>query len=198
MAIQINLEKYGHKKKGYLSFSWTSLFFNFLVPLFRLDIKWFFIFISPYLFLYIMTFRVIDSSLFFISIFTLPYTSIMPAFIILLDYFDSINHLNTPVFIMIILIPILRIIFSFIYNDFYTKGLLKEGYLPPEEDEYSNAILKGNRYLEYTKEDLLDKEKLERYRLIIEEYQQERKKDLINFILIVILLILLIALLIYI
>ena len=198
MAIQINLEKYGHKKKGYLSFSWTSLFFNFLVPLFRLDIKWFFIFISPYLFLYIMTFRVIDSSLFFISIFTLPYTSIMPAFIILLDYYDSINYLNTPVFIMIILIPILRIIFSFIYNDFYTKGLLKEGYLPPEEDEYSNAILKGNRYLEYTKEDLLDKEKLERYRLIIEEYQQERKKDLINFILIVILLILLIALLIYI
>lgn len=198
MAIQINLEKYGHKKKGYLSFSWTSLFFNFLVPLFRLDIKWFFIFISPYLFLYIMTFRVIDSSLFFISIFTLPYTSIMPAFIILLDYYDSINHLNTPVFIMIILIPILRIIFSFIYNDFYTKGLLKEGYLPPEEDEYSNAILKGNRYLEYTKEDLLDKEKLERYRLIIEEYQQERKKDLINFILIVILLILLIALLVYI
>jgi len=198
MAIQINLEKYGHKKKGYLSFSWTSLFFNFLVPLFRLDIKWFFIFISPYLFLYIMTFRVIDSSQFFISIFILPYTSIMPAFIILLDYYDSINHLNTPVFIMIILIPILRIIFSFIYNDFYTKGLLKEGYLPPEEDEYSNAILKGNRYLEYTKEDLLDKEKLERYRLIIEEYQQERKKDLINFILIVILLILLIALLVYI
>ena len=101
----------------------------------------------------------------------------MPAFIILLDYYDSINHLNTPVFIMIILIPIpiLRIIFSFIYNDFYTKGLLKEGYLPPEEDEYSNAILKGNRYLEYTKEDLLDKEKLERYRLIIEEYERERK-----------------------
>ena len=197
MAIQINLEKYGHKKKGYLSFSWTSLFFNFLVPLFRLDIKWFFIFISPYLFLYIMTFRIIDSSQFFTSIFILPYTSIMPAFIILLDYYDSINHLNTPVFIMIILIPILRIIFSFIYNDFYTKGLLKEGYLPPEEDEYSNAILKGNRYLEYTKEDLLDKEKLERYRLIIEEYQQERKKDLINFILIVILLILLITILIY-
>ena len=51
----------------------------------------------------------------------------MTAFIILLDYYDSINHLNTPVFIMIILIPIpiLRIIFSFIYNDFYTIGLLK-------------------------------------------------------------------------
>ena len=119
----------------------------------------------------------------------------MPAFIILLDYYDSINHLNTPVFIMIILIPIpiLRIIFSFIYNDFYTKGLLKEGYLPPEEDEYSNAILKGNRYLEDTKEDLLDKEKLERYRLIIEEYERERKKDLHTVIMVFVLIGFLIA-----
>ena len=119
----------------------------------------------------------------------------MPAFIILLDYYDSINHLNTPVFIMIILIPIpiLRIIFSFIYNDFYTKGLLKEGYPPPEEDEYSNAILKGNRYLEYTKEDLLDKEKLERYRLIIEEYERERKKDLHTVIMVFVLIGFLIA-----
>ena len=119
----------------------------------------------------------------------------MTAFIILLDYYDSINHLNTPVFIMIILIPIpiLRIIFSFIYNDFYTKGLLKESYLPPEEDEYSNAILKGNRYLEYTKEDLLDKEKLERYRLIIKEYERERKKDLHTVIMVFVLIGFLIA-----
>ena len=119
----------------------------------------------------------------------------MTAFIILLDYYDSINRLNTPVFIMIILIPIpiLRIIFSFIYNDFYTKGLLKEGYLPPEEDEYSNAILKGNRYLEYTKEDLLDKEKLERYRLIIKEYERERKKDLHTVIMVFVLIGFLIA-----
>ena len=119
----------------------------------------------------------------------------MTAFIILLDYYDSINHLNTPVFIMIILIPIpiLRIIFSFIYNDFYTKGLLKEGYLPPEEDEYSNAILKGNRYLEYTNEDLLDKEKMERYRLIIEEYEKERKNDLYSVIMVFVLIGFLIA-----
>ena len=119
----------------------------------------------------------------------------MPAFIILLDYYDSINHLNTPVFIMIILIPIpiLRIIFSFIYNDFYTKGLLKEGYLPPEDDDYSNAILKGNKYLEYTNEDLLDKEKMERYRLIIEEYEKERKNDLYSVIMVFVLIGVLIA-----
>ena len=119
----------------------------------------------------------------------------MPAFIILLDYYDSINHLNTPVFIMIILIPIpiLRIIFSFIYNDFYTKGLLKEGYLPPEDDDYSNAILKGNKYLEYTNEDLLDKEKMERYRLIIEEYEKERKNDLYSVIMVFFLIGVLIA-----
>ena len=95
--------------------------------------------------------------------------------------------------IILIPIPILRIIFSFIYNDFYTKGLLKEGYLPPEEDEYSNAILKGNRYLEYTKEDLLDKEKLERYRLIIKEYERERKKDLHTVIMVFVLIGFLIA-----
>ena len=119
----------------------------------------------------------------------------MPAFIILLDYYDSINHLNTPVFIMIILIPIpiLRIIFSFIYNDFYTKGLIKEGYLPPEDDDYSNAILKGNKYLEYTNEDLLDKEKMERYRLIIEEYEKERKNDLYSVIMVFFLIGVLIA-----
>ena len=119
----------------------------------------------------------------------------MTAFIILLDYYDSINHLNTPVFIMIILIPIpiLRIIFSFIYNDFYTKGLLKRGYLPLEDDDYSNAILKGTGYLEYTNEDLLDKEKMERYKLIIEEYEKERKKDLHTVIMVFVLIGFLIA-----
>ena len=198
MAIQINLEKYGHKKKGYLSFSWTSLLFDFFVPLFRLDFKWFFIFLFPYLFLYIITFKEINTFLFFHFVFILPYTKIMPAFILLLDYYYYINYLSNFIFFMVVLLPISRIIFSFIYNDFYTKGLLKEGYLPPEEDEYSNAILKGNRYLEYTKEDLLDKEKMERYIGIFEEYKKERTKDFINFILTAILLILLITILFYI
>ena len=104
-------------------------------------------------------------------------------------------NLNTPVFIMIILIPILitRFVLPFIYNKFYTKDLLKKGYLPPEDDDYSNAILKGTGYLEYTNEDLLDKEKMERYKLIIEEYERERKKDLHTVIMVFVLIGFLIA-----
>ena len=76
----------------------------------------------------------------------------------------------------------------------YTKKLLRQGYLPPEDDDYSNALLKGNRYLEYTNKELLDKEKMERYRLIIEEYENERKKDNTTIIIVFALIALLVAL----
>ena len=160
MAIEVNLEKYGHKKKGFLGFSWTAFFFNFFVPLFRLDFLGFFIFISPYLII---------------------------AIIILFTIITGINNENA-IFALIIICSILkfisRFVFPFIYNKFYTKGLIKEGYLPPKDDEYSNAILKGTGYLEYTDEDLLDEEKMERYKVIIEEYQKERKKDIHTIIIV--------------
>lgn len=169
MAIEVNLEKYGHKKKGFLGFSWTAFFFNFFVPLFRLDFLGFFIFIFPYLII---------------------------AIIILFTIITEINNENA-IFVLVIICSILkfisRFVFPFIYNKFYTKGLIKEGYLPPEDDDYSNAILKGTGYLEYTNEDLLDEEKMERYKVIIEEYKKERKRDIHNIIMIFVLIGVLIA-----
>lgn len=163
MAIEVNLEKYGHRKKGFLGFSWTAFFFNFFVPLFRGDFKGFLIFIFPIIFAWLGIFFNLD--------------------------FDN----NYILIIFVIPVFIVRFIFPFFYNHFYTKDLLKKGYLPPEDDDYSNAILKGNRYLEYTNEDLLDKEKMERYKLIIEEYEKERKKDLHTVIMVFVLIGVLIA-----
>ena len=154
MAIEVNLEKYGHRKKGFLGFSWTAFFFNFFVPLFRGDFKGFLIFIFPIIFAWLGIFFNLD--------------------------FDN----NYILIIFVIPVFIVRFIFPFFYNHFYTKDLLKKGYLPPEDDDYSNAILKGNRYLEYTNEDLLDKEKMERYKVIIEEYNNERKKDMHTIIIV--------------
>ena len=169
MAIEVNLEKYGHKKKGFLGFSWTAFFFNFFVPLFRLDFVGFLIFISPYLII-----------------------AVIVSFILITGVNDENTILVSSV-ISLILKLISRLVLPFYYNKMYTRKLLKQGYLPPVDDDYSNAILKGNRYLEYTNEDLLDKEKMERYRLIIEEYEKERKKDLHTVIMVFVLIGFLIA-----
>ena len=153
MAIEVNLEKYGHKKKGFLGFSWTAFFFNFFVPLFRLDFVGFLIFISPYLI-----------------------AAVLASFIFIKE-FDNENVIVSASLFSAILRALSRLILPFYYNKMYTRKLLKQGYLPPEDDDYSNALLKGNRYLEYTNKELLNKEKMEKYRLIIEEYENERKKD---------------------
>ena len=152
MAIEVNLEKYGHKKKGFLGFSWTAFFFNFWVPIFRADFKWFLIFIFPFIFVALGAHLDLD--------------------------FDN----NFIAFIFIFPVFVSKFVFPFIYNKFYTKGLIKEGYLPPADDDYSNATLKGTGYLEYTNEDLLDEEKMERYKVIIEEYEKERKNNNITLI----------------
>ena len=164
MAIEVNLEKYGHKKKGFLGFSWTAFFFNFFVPLFRLDFVGFLIFISPYLII-----------------------AVIVSFILITGVNDENTILVSSV-ISLILKLISRLVLPFYYNKMYTRKLLKQGYLPPVDDDYSNAILKGTGYLEYTDEDLLDKEKMERYKVIIEEYENERKKDMHTLIIVLVLI----------
>ena len=173
MAIEVNLEKYGHKKKGFLGFSWTAFFFNFFVPLFRLDFVGFLIFVSPYLI-----------------------AAVLASFIYI-KKFDSENVIVSAAVFSAILRALSRLILPFFYNKMYTQKLLKQGYLPPEDDEYSNALLKGNRFLEYTNEELLDKEKIERYAVIFEEYKKERKREVHNIIMIFILLGLLTAIFIF-
>ena len=173
MAIEVNLEKYGHKKKGFLGFSWTAFFFNFFVPLFRLDFLGFFIFISPYLII-----------------------AVIVSFILITGVNDENTILVSSV-ISLILKLISRLVLPFYYNKMYTRKLLKQGYLPPVDDEYSNALLKGNRFLEYTNEELLDKEKIERYAVIFEEYKKEIKREVHNIIMIFILLGLLTAIFIF-
>ena len=43
MAIDIDLEKNGYKKKSFLGFSYTTYFFYSIVPIFRIDVKGFLI-----------------------------------------------------------------------------------------------------------------------------------------------------------
>ena len=45
MATTVNLARDGNLAKGFVGFSWTTLFFGFFVPLIRGDWKWFFIII---------------------------------------------------------------------------------------------------------------------------------------------------------
>ena len=39
MSVKVKLEKNGYIKNGFTGFSWTTIFFGFWVPLFRLKLK---------------------------------------------------------------------------------------------------------------------------------------------------------------
>ena len=179
MAIQINLEKYGYKKKAFLGFSYTTLIFSFLVPLFREDTKRFVKF-------------------FFISLLTM-----LP--IIFIDNFPHhINNWNNKTIINFIislfdikykylfliqslivwgLFIIHFIIWFFIaknYNKNYTRQLLNNGYIPIENDNYTLTLLE--EYLEYSEK---NRKNTDLYNNIIETVnKEERKKFYISIIII--------------
>lgn len=60
--------------------------------------------------------------------------------------------------------------------------MLKDGWKPLENDEYSNAILKGYRYLEYTDSEIRDEDKMQRYKAFIEKARGNERSKFLGFI----------------
>ena len=179
MAIDIDLEKNGYKKKGFLGFSYTTYFFYSIVPIFRIDVKGFLIISAVWLLtqgpLYILQYLPIDFE---------NNTKII-------NFLKSLLDMRIEKLLIIFYIFAISIysIFSCIwilignwYNKYYTKRLLQDGYLPKENDEYSIALLKEYRYLEYTEKEKENIEKMELYRDIVKSAKKDEKIKLSFFI----------------
>ena len=179
MAIDINLEKKGYKKKGLLGFSYTTYFFYAIVPIFRLDIRGFLIISAVWLLtqgpLYILQYLPIGLE---------NNTKII-------NFLKSLLDMRIEKLLIIFYIFAISIysIFSCIwilignwYNKHYTKRLLQDGYLPKENDEYSIALLKEYGYLEYTEKEKENIEKMKLYKDIVKSAKKDEKIKLSFFI----------------
>ena len=179
MAIDIDLEKNGYKKKGFLGFSYTTYFFYSIVPIFRIDVKGFLIISAVWLLtqgpLYILQYLPID----------------LENNIKIINFFKSLLDMRIKKLLIISYIFaistyfIFSLVWVFIgiwYNKYYTKRLLENGYLPKENDVYSIALLKEYGYLEYTEKEKENVEKIELYRDIVKSAKKDEKIKLSFFI----------------
>ena len=179
MAIDIDLEKNGYKKKGFLGFSYTTYFFYSIVPIFRIDVKGFLIISAVWLLtqgpLYILQYLPIDWE---------NNTKIINFFKSLLDM--RIKKLLIISYIFAIstyfIFSLVWIFIGIWYNKYYTKRLLENGYFPKENDMYSIALLKEYGYLEYTEKEKENIEKIELYRDIVKSAKKDEKIKLSFFI----------------
>jgi hypothetical protein len=179
MAIDIDLEKNGYKKKGFLGFSYTTYFFYSIVPIFRIDVKGFLIISAVWLLtqgpLYILQYLPIDLE---------NNTKIINFFKSLLDM--RIKKLLIISYIFAIstyfIFSLVWIFIGIWYNKYYTKRLLENGYFPKENDMYSIALLKEYGYLEYTEKEKENIEKIELYRDIVKSAKKDEKIKLSFFI----------------
>ncbi len=124
MATTISLKKGNLIKKGFVGFSWTTLLFNFWVPVIRGDARWaivMFIFLFCYSFVVVVT---IGGMFADTDIDKIPDDELIGIFLIV-----SLGSI------------IINIIFAFTYNKQYTTRLLESGYEPT--DEYSRGILRS-------------------------------------------------------
>ena len=170
MAIKVKLEKDGFIKDGFVGYSYTSAFLDFWVPAFRLDFSAFVFFFGIYMLEKFL-------SEFFEIYSILNYYSIENTWLL------YIFNAGVPIFSFFIALFI-----AFFYNKYYTKKMLKEGWKPLENDEYSNAILKGYHYLDYTDAEIRDEDKMQRYKNFIDKTKSEEIKKIFGFIVLLIIL----------
>ena len=164
MAIKVKLEKDGFIKDGFVGYSYTSACLDFWVPAFRIDFSAFVFFFGIYMLeKFLSEFFEIYSILNFYSIESTWLFYILNAGV----HFFSI---------------FIALFIAFFYNKYYTKKMLKEGWKPLENDEYSNAILKGYHYLDYTDAEIRDEDKMQRYRSFIEKARGNEVKKCLGFI----------------
>lgn len=151
MSVRINLEKDGKKESGFMGFSWTLLFWGFWVPLFRgrkKDFGLFFLFFLVKIGIIVLTvkaeFRAQRSAEIF-GFYRPSYSSLIPI-------------------LLFVIVQGIEVWLAYYYNRHCTNSLLENGYYPPENDEYSVALLKNYSYVPYTKEELEDKFIREQYK----------------------------------
>lgn len=173
MAIEINLEKHGQKKKAFLGFSYTTFFLNFLVPLFRGDAKRF----IKFFFIWSVTMlpaTLIDNFPHHIN--NWNNKTIINFIISLFDIKFKYVFLTQSLIVLSFLI-IHMIIWFFIaknYNKNYTSQLLNNGYIPMENDDYTLTLLE--EYLKYPEKNKKNRKEIELYNNIVETVNKEEKK----------------------
>ena len=151
MSVKIQLEKNGEVINGFTGFSWTTFFFGFWVPAFRKKSKGFGLFFLFFIIKVIIIYMLYKQN-----------TKIQES-ILLYGAFEVSYSMITPTLLAAAIYPLEAWIACF-YNNYYTNNLLAEGYNLIEGDEYSAAVLKDYSYLPYSKEELDDNVKMEKYR----------------------------------
>ncbi|WP_199501326.1 HrgC protein [Helicobacter pylori] len=124
VATTISLKKDNLIKKGFVGFSWTTLFFGFLVPIIRGDVRWAIVMFISLCCYHFLVGAIIDGM--FPDIDKIPDDDLIVIFLVV--FLGNI-------------INIVNIIIAFVYNKHYTAKLLEDGYEPA--DEYSRGILRS-------------------------------------------------------
>ncbi|EGN65950.1 hypothetical protein HMPREF0401_01963 [Fusobacterium animalis 11_3_2] len=163
MSVKVKLEKNGYIKNGFTGFSWTTMFFGFWVPLFRLKLKdflMFFIFFGFKIFTFYLFFLQMSKNMYFQ--FYASYTALIPL-------------------ILFAVVSSAEIWIAYYYNKYYTENLLADGFCTMDGDEYSAAILKNYTYLPYTDEEMADTDKIERYLIFAEQARKTERSKVVAF-----------------